>query len=245
MPEQRTIRRIENRLLANLSLEEREKLTPYIVNVQLEVGQILGRPGEPIKYVYFPHSGLVSLVSTMQDGRVIETATIGLEGFVGLEGLLAGNTFASEAVVQIAGTGVRVEFARLKEAAQASARLREHLFRYARAFLLQVAQSVACNSFHTIEERCCRWLLMAQDRTGQDELGLTHEFLAVMLGVRRSSVSLVARTLQNAGLIRYRRGIITIDNREGLEEAACECYATVRRAFERIVAHRSPREQQP
>src|SRR5712691_10048034 len=125
MPQQREIRRTENRLLASLVFE-RERLQPYIANVQLEHGQILGRPGEPIRHVYFPHSAVVSLVSTMEDGRVAETATIGLEGFVGFEGLLADNTFANEAMVQIAGTGIQVEFVRLKEAVQASVRLREH-----------------------------------------------------------------------------------------------------------------------
>jgi CRP-like cAMP-binding protein len=167
---------------------------------------------------------------------VAEMATIGCEGCIGFEALLGGQTAASQALVQIAGTASRVSVAALRAAMDRFPAIRDLLLRYVRFFLIQALQSVACNTLHDVDSRCAQWLLRAQDRGGEgDTLNLTQKSLAEMLGVQRPSVTIVARSLQKAGLIRYSRGVIAITNRNGLEDAACECYGIVRRAFDEIL----------
>lgn len=226
---------LKNRLLAALPREVLARLSPHFDVIPLEPRQVLFEGGAPLRHVYFPHSGVICLMASMRDG-VAETAAIGSEGFVGFEAMLGGTTAANRALVQLEGTAARVPIAKLHAAAQQYPLVRDLLLGYVRFFLIQALQSVACNTLHTVDERCARWLLMAHDRAGRaDTFNLTQEFLAEVLGVHRPSVTIVARTLQNAGLIRYSRGVITVTDRKGLEEAACECYASVRRALDQIL----------
>ena len=224
-----------NRLLARMSKRDFRVLSEYLEPIELIPRETLFDAGESAGYVFFPHSGVICLMASLRDG-VSETAAIGSEGFVGFEAVLGGDTTAHKALVQLPGTASRLRIGELRSVMRECPDIRDLLLRYVRFFLLQALQSVACNSLHTVEERCAKWLLTAHDRTGhRDRLNLTQEFLAEVLGVHRPSVTLVARTLQNAGLIRYSRGVIIITDRKGLEEAACECYAVVSRALDEIL----------
>ncbi len=229
-----------SRLLAAMPDDAFAQLAPHLEVVPLTAREILFDAAAPLQCVYFPHSGVICLMAALRDG-VAETAAIGSEGFVGFEAVLGGDRAANRALVQVPGSASRIRVATLHAAMQASPPIRELLLRYVRFFLVQALQSVACNGLHAVEERCAKWLLMAHDRAGHtDSFNLTQEFLAEMLGVHRPSVTVVARTLQNAGLIRYSRGVIVITDRKGLEEAACECYAVVRRALEEILPSAPP-----
>jgi len=225
-----------NRLLAALTPQDSKLLLPHIELVDCEHRNILVDAGERVARVYFPHSAVICLVAVMRESGIAETATIGPEGLVGLEVLLGTERATSRSLVQVPGTASAIPGRALRKAVEESPSLRALLLRYVGAFLVQVTQSVACNSLHKVEERCCRWLLMAHDRVGRDSFPLTQEFLADLLGVHRPTVTIVARTLQAAGLIRYSRGVVTIVDRRGLEQAACECYDIVRQAFEDILA---------
>jgi CRP-like cAMP-binding protein len=225
-----------NRLLATLSPQDARLLMPHVELVDCEHRTILMDAGERIARVYFPHSAVICLVAVMRESGIAETATIGPEGLVGLEVLLGGERATSRTLVQVPGVASVIPARMLRKAMEESPSLRALLLRYVGAFLVQVSQSVACNSLHKVEERCCRWLLMAHDRVGRDSFPLTQEFMADLLGVHRPTVTIVARTLQAAGLIRYSRGVITIVDRRGLEQSACECYGIVRQAFEEILS---------
>lgn len=223
----------ENRLLAAIEPAGRALLSPHLEPVWLRAGQVLFHPGDEVETVHFPHRRTVtSLVAVLADGRAAETATIGREGAVG--GIVSGGAKPAfcRAVVQIGGPALRPPAARLEAAKLRSAGLRDLFARYADALVAQVMQSVACNAVHPLEARLCRWLLTTQDRAGSAELTLTQESLAEMLGVRRTTVTPVAGALQRRGLIRYRRGRIEVVDRSGLERAACECHAAVRRHFD-------------
>ena len=224
-----------NRLLAALPGGELERLGPRIEEVRLERGAILADAEQPFEHVYFPHDSVVSLVSLMQDGRVAETATIGREGVVGFEALLHSETAFKRQIVQVPGRASRIEYGWLLPALSDLHQLRRVMCCYVRAFIGQVLQSVACNGLHSVDVRCSRWLLMTHDRVGKDSFPLTQEFLAEVLGVHRPTVTVAARMLQEAGLIRYSRGVVTILDRPGLENAACECYGIVRRRFESLL----------
>ncbi len=227
---------LKSRLLAAVPQQAFASLSRHLEVVALTPREILFEGGAQLQHVYFPHSGIICLMAAMSDG-VAETAAIGAEGFVGFEAILGGDTAANRALVQLAGSASRISVAALRGQMQEDPLLRDLLLGYVRFFLVQALQSVACNTLHTVDERCAKWLLMAHDRAGhQDTFNLTQEFLAEMLGVHRPSVTIVARTLQSAGLIRYSRGVITITDRKGLEEAACECYGIVRRALERTLS---------
>jgi CRP-like cAMP-binding protein len=179
---------------------------------------------------------VICLVAVMRGGGVAETATIGSEGLAGLEALLGRTTAINRMLVQVAGEASRIRARTLLTATNESVALRALLLRYLGAFLTQVTQSVACNSLHKLEERCCRWLLMAHDRAQRDSFKLTQDFIAEMLGVHRPTVTVVARELQAAGLIRYSRGMLTITDRKGLERATCECYSIVQSAYGEILS---------
>ncbi|HYD98315.1 MAG TPA: Crp/Fnr family transcriptional regulator [Alphaproteobacteria bacterium] len=225
-----------NRLLAILGTEDRSLIEPYLESVTLYQGEVLYEPGDDVSRTYFPGLGtLISLLVPMQNGRAAEAATIGREGALG--GIVsAGHKPAfARAVVQTAGPALRLSTARLEEAKLRSQSLRELFSRYADALLAQILQSVACNALHPLEARCCRWLLATHDRVGRDDIQLTQETLAEMLGVQRTTVTGIARILRDKGLIRYGRGQITIVDRPGLEAAACECHAAVTTHFERIL----------
>jgi CRP-like cAMP-binding protein len=217
---------IKNRLLSALPDSEYERLLPHLEQVSLTLKQIIYLPNEPIEYVYFPNSGIISLVNLTEDGGTVEAATVGKEGMVGLPLLLGADRMMGQAITQIVGDAVRTP----------ASPLYSLLLRYTQALMNLMSQSVACNRLHSVEERCCRWLLLCQDRVESDEFALTQEFLAQMLGVRRASVSVVAAILQKAGLIRYRRGKIMILDRLGLEAASCECYQMVKQELDRLLS---------
>jgi CRP-like cAMP-binding protein len=224
-----------NRLLRNLPQDEYQRLLPELEPVSLDFKQVLGEPRATMPYAYFPDQGVVSVVDQMDDGTIIEVATVGCEGMIGLAVLFGADSMRSKVFVQVAGRGVRMRATVLKEEAGRNSALRRVLLLYSMAFLTQVSQAVACNGLHKLRQRCCRWLLMTQDRFNSEKLPLTHELLAIMLGVRRSSVTEVLQVLQDEGLIRYSRGKIAILDRTGLESAACECYRIVNGEFDRLL----------
>lgn len=227
---------IKNRLLTALPKEEYQRLLPYLETVSLTFKQIIYTPNEPIEYVYFPNSGIISLVNITEDGGTVEVATVGNEGMAGIPVLLGADRMVGQALSQIVGDAVRMKADVFKRDVTPNSALYNLLLRYTQALMNQLSQSVACNRLHCVEERCCRWLLLCQDRVQSNQFLLTQEFLSQMLGVRRASISEVAATLQKAGLIRYNRGKITICDRPGLESASCECYHIVKKEFDRLLA---------
>jgi len=216
-----------NRFLAALPLNDFSLLAPHLRIVELTRGVVLHEAGEPIEHVYFPHTGMVSVVTIMRNGATVETASLGRTGVIGAGAGFGGRRGIGRAIVQLPGTASRMPAARFHAAAQESAAIRELAVRYNDLLIAQIQQSVACNALHTLEARLCRWLLQTHDCVGGDTIPLTQEFLGQMLGVRRTSVTLAARLLQSAGLIRYRRGHIQVVDRAALEDAACECYAAI------------------
>lgn len=224
-----------NRLLARLPPKEYQRLLPLLRLVPLKLKHVLNEPGSSILHVHFPILGVVSAVTVMQDGRSIEVATIGNEGMVGLTAFLGYEESPNRMIVQVNGEALRMDADTLRVETTGASPLQIVLRRYHVAFHYQMSQAVACNGLHTVEQRCCRWLLMTHDRAQTDEFILTHEFLSHMLGVRRVSVTLVLKPLQDAGLIRNHRGRITVLDRKRLEARACECYQTVRDEYDRLL----------
>lgn len=222
-----------NHLLHSLPPEVYAALLPSLEKVSLPLKEVLYDVNVQIPYVYFPLTGVNSLLTILQDGTAIEVGTVGNEGMVGLPVFLGGDTIPGKAIAQIPGDALRMPSDVFRVAVGRYEPLRNILDIYTQALFVLVAQSVACNRVHTIEQRCARWLLMTQDRVGNNQFSLTQEFLSQMLGVRRASVSEVAQELQQEGLISYSRGEMTILNRQGLEVRTCECYWIVRGEFER------------
>jgi CRP-like cAMP-binding protein len=225
---------LQNRLLARLPDTEYQRLLPLLQPVTFTLGRVLYETRGPIDYAYFPTGAVLSALTVMQDGNAIEVATIGNEGLVGHYGT-GGKTSPHRVIVQIEDGGLRIAARALQEESANDGALKELLGGYHIAFMAQVSQSVACNGLHPLVQRCCRWLLMSRDRVGSDDLRLTHEYLAIMLGARRASVTEALRPLQQAGLIRSHRGWITILDGSGLEERACECYFVVRDEYDRLL----------
>jgi CRP-like cAMP-binding protein len=221
---------IKNRILANLPESEYQRLAPHLTPYDLPHGKILYDFGDPIEYVYFPTNAMISLVTQMEDGKIIEVGLVGNDGMSGIAALMGQKTSSERAIVQIPDGGVRAKVAVIKEEFKRGLELQNSLLRYAHALLRQVSQTAACNATHTAEERLSRWMLMCQDRVQSDELNLTQEFIAEMLGTRRATVNVAAITLQSAGLIRYNRGRIKITDRPGLESFSCECYEVLKKA---------------
>jgi CRP-like cAMP-binding protein len=218
-----------NRLLASLGDRECERLLPSLTLVSIKSRRVLQRQGEPIRAVYFPNSGVAAVMTEMQDGRTLEVTAVGRDGMIGLSALFSGDSRATESIVQVApGSAERMSAAAFRAEMQRHGRLYEIVQRYVRRFMSQVMQSAACNGLHSVEQRCARWLLLTQDRLGKDEFRLTQDFLAVLFGVRRSTVTVVLRALQRRGLIEYRRRHVRIRHRRRLEQAACECYENLR-----------------
>src|SRR5262249_27133184 len=211
-----------NRFLATLPPHDFSLLAPHLRTLALERGVMLHDVGEQIEHVYFPHTGMASLVAVMQSGATVETATIGRAGVIGAR------TAMARAVVQLPGTAAWLSASHFHAAAVQSQAIRDLIVRYNDLLLAQVQQSVACNALHALEARLCRWLLQTHDCTDGNIIPLTQEFLGQMLGVRRTTVTIAARLLQGAGLIRYRRGHIQILDRPALEHISCECYAVIR-----------------
>ena len=225
----------QNKLLYALPTQEYERLLPYMETVSLNFQQIIYAPNQSIDYVYFPNSGIISLVNITEDGRTIEAAMVGNEGMAGIPVFLGADRMPGQAISQVVGNALRMKADVFKYEVTPDTSLYNLLLRYTQALLNQISQSVACNCLHSVERRCCRWLLMCHDRVRSDQFTLTQELLSQMLGVRRASVSEVAATLQKEGLIRYNRGKITIRDRLGLEATACECYRVVKEEFERLL----------
>ena len=225
-----------NRLLAALAPEDLASLEPHLERVELPINYVLAEPGQHFSHIYFPESAAISIVTYMADGSGVEVGTMGNEGMAGLPAYLEAEASESRTFCQVRGAALRLPVHLLIAAADARPGIRRLLNRYTQAYLSLVAQGAACNRLHNIEQRCARWLLMTHDRTvGSDELELKQEFLALMLGVRRIGVTIAAGALQDAGLIRYRRGHIRVTDRAGLEAAACECYAVVRTHFDLLL----------
>ncbi len=224
-----------NRLLAALPTEDLARLWPRLEPVELGLRQIIQVPDEPITAVYFPESGWISMIALLVDGNSAEVGIVGSEGMVGLPLLLGSDRSPTEAMVQAPGTFLRLGADVFGEERDRSAPLRTLLLRYALAFQVQVTQTAACNGHHALDQRLARWLLIAHDRAGGDEFPMTQEFLAMMLCVHRPGVTIAARLFQQAGLIRYGNGQITITDRAGLEAAACECHGVVHREFVRLL----------
>lgn len=222
-----------NRLLAGLPRQEYERLAPHMQAVSFEQGQSLYEPNEPIEYAYFSLTGVTSMIVTTLGGATVEIGLAGREGFVGYQPLLGMKSAPNGAITQIPGYALRIRSKTLKEEFDRGGRLQAILHRNIQSQIIQVSQAAACNRLHEVNERLARWLLMMHDRAETDRLPLTHEFLSQMLGANRATVSLSAGTFQQAGLIRYARGTVTILNREGLEQIACECYGVVKAEFDR------------
>jgi CRP-like cAMP-binding protein len=225
-----------------LPQEDYERLRSEFEPVSLSFKQVIYAEGAVIDFVYFPESGVLSIVKELRDGGAIETGTVGNEGMVGLPAVLGVRTSSARVFCQIPGRAVRVRSQTILAERRRDSSLAELLLRFANATITVLTQSVACNRAHSLEERMCRWLLTTHDRVDSDSFPLTQEFLAQMLGVRRPTVNVAGTALQRAGLIRYSRGMITITDRVGLEEAACECYMQTRNEFDRSVK-KSTRER--
>lgn len=227
---------VGNKLLAALPSSEYQRLLPHLETVPLPYKQTLYQPNEPIQHVYFPNRGVISLINVMEDGGAIEVATIGNEGMIGVPVLLGADRVPAETFMQVPGDGLRMKVDVFKREVTPGSPSYNLLLRYTQALIDQISQSAACNRLHSVEERCCRWLLLTQDRVDSDKFPMTHEFLAQMLGVRRASVSEVAATLQKAGLISYHRGQMTILDRKGLEAGSCECYLVITKEYARLLS---------
>jgi CRP-like cAMP-binding protein len=224
----------EHRLLARLPRVVFERLAPLLQAVALPAKLVLYKVRAPLDCVHFPTSGIISAMTVMENGSAIEVATIGNEGMSGLTAFVGGESSPYEVMVQVPGDGLRMKANDFQPEVGREGPLRDLLVRYYTAFSTQVSYAVACNGLHTVEKRCCRWLLMTQDRVGADLLPLTHEFLAIMLGVRRASVTEVLRPLQEQGIIHNGRGEITILDRAALKANPCECYRVVEEEFARL-----------
>jgi CRP-like cAMP-binding protein len=234
MPEP-TQKLLRNRILAALPAPEFALLASNLVPVDLQLGEPLHRAGDTIKHVYFPEIGFISALSLLSDGQPLEIGLIGAEGVAGVSVVLGSAISYYETMCQTGGAAHRLPVDAFKKAIEQAPLFSDLLLRYVHVFSVQVAQTAACNAHHDLGQRLARWLLAAHDRSGQPELSLTQDLIAVMLGVRRSTVSIAAGQLQKAGILRYQHGVITILDRVGLENAACECYETVVSEYRRML----------
>ena len=219
---------VPNRLLAALPRKDYQKLLPFLEPVKLACAEVLYEPHTRIRYVYFPNDCFVSMLTSVDAERAAEVGLVGSEGMVGVPVALGAGVSPFRAVVQGGGTAMRMKIADFRRDFSTSAALRRELFLFTHLLMIQIAQTAACNRYHVVTQRMARWLLMTRDRVNSNEFRITQEFLALMLGVRRSGVTASAGSLQERKLIGYRRGTITILDRRGLEAAACGCYKTVK-----------------
>ena len=230
-----------NKLLASLPAEEFERILPQLTVVPFKFKAVLYKQNEKIQDVFFPGGGACSLTKVMRDGRIAEIATIGNEGVIGASVFFGDDQAFGETIVQVAeGEGFKMSVEAFVTEMARRGSFYNRVIRYTQALMSQVMQTTVCNGLHSVEQRCCRWLLMTDDRVQSDNLRLTHEFVSIMLGVRRPTVTLIMGDLQNAGLVENRRGTIHIVDRSGLEAASCECYATVKATFARLLPELSP-----
>ena len=233
-----TDKRSMNQILAALPESEYKIIAPHLKPVDLISGEVISEPNQSITEIYFPQRAMISLVSIMMDGSTTEIGLVGNEGMVGLPAILGGDSTISCSIVQVSGTALQVPAEIIQQQFLRGGKLQQILLLYIQASLTQVSQSAACNRQHRIEERLARWLLSVRDCVLQNELHLTQEFIANMLGTRRSGVTVAAGILQQAGIIRYSRGKIVILDRQALENVSCECYRTIQREFIRLLGSR-------
>lgn len=227
-----------NQLLAALQEADWQRLQPHLEPVEMPLGQVLYESGRPMSHVYFPTTAIVSLLYVMENGASAEIAVVGYEGVVGITLFMGGGTTPSRGVVQSAGMGVRLSAQRIKDEFNRSGPVMHLLLRYTQALITQMAQTAVCNRHHSLDQQLCRWLLLSMDRLDGNELVMTQELIANMLGVRREGVTEGALKLQRAGLIQYARGHITVLNRLGLEARTCECYGVVKKEYDRLLPAR-------
>ena len=224
-----------NHLLSVLPAVEWARIAPHLVQVDMPLGQVVYESGDRLSHVYFPTTSIVSLLYVMEDGASGEIAIVGNEGIVGVAIFMGGETTPSRAVVQSAGKAYRLDTRLLKEEFSRGGPMQRLLLRYTQALITQMAQTAVCNRHHSIDQQLCRWLLLSLDRLASNELKMTQELIANMLGVRRPGVTEAAMKLQEAGLIRYSYGHIEVLDRPGLEKRVCECYSVVKREFDRLL----------
>jgi CRP-like cAMP-binding protein len=225
----------QNRLLAALPREEYERILPHLCHVSFKLGEVVYESGGQMEHIYFPTTAIISLLYTMENGASAEMGMAGNEGLVGVALFMGGNTMPNRAVVQSAGGAVRMKAQVLRDEFARGGAFQRLLLRYTQALLTQMSQTAVCNRLHAIEQQLCRWLLLSRDRLGSDELVMTQELIANMLGVRREGVTAAAGRLQDGGLISYVRGRIQILDRPGLEAAVCECYRVVKDEYDRLL----------
>ena len=230
----------QNHLLAALPATDYARLLPDLEPIAMPLGWVVYESGGHMGYVYFPTTSIVSLLYVIESGASAEIAITGNEGLVGISLFMGGESTPSRAVVQSAGEGYRVKASILKREFALGGELQHLALRYTQALITQMAQTAVCNRHHTLDQQLCRWLLLSMDRLPGNELKMTQELIANMLGVRREGVTVAAGALQAAGLIHYSRGHITILNRAGLEQRVCECYAVVKKEFDRLLPYRLP-----
>jgi CRP-like cAMP-binding protein len=230
---------LENHLLASLPDKDYRRLRPDLQQVTLPLGHVIYEPGARLDYLYFPTECVVSLLYTTEDGATAEIGLTGNDGAVGIALFLGGDTTTNRAVVQVAGSALRIKAEAMQLEFARGGRFQQLMLRYTQALITQISQTAICNRLHLIEKRLCRWLLLSHDRVRSDEVLMTQEFIANMLGGRRESVTVAAGRLQEAGLIHYARGHIKILDRKGLEAAVCECYQVVRREFDRLLGEKA------
>ncbi|MGA9997281.1 MAG: Crp/Fnr family transcriptional regulator [Pyrinomonadaceae bacterium] len=226
---------VENRLLAALPSEEYERLRPSLEHVSFALGEVVYESGGHLDYVYFPTTAIISLLYMMENGSSAEMGLAGNEGVVGIALFMGGGTMPNRAVVQSAGRAVRMKARALQTEFALGSKFQQLLLRYTQALITQISQTAVCNRLHAVEQQLCRWLLLSHDRVQADELVMTQELIADMLGVRREGVTVAAGQLQDAGAISYVRGRIKILDRQKLEAIACECYKVVKDEFDRLL----------
>jgi CRP-like cAMP-binding protein len=229
----------ENQLLAALPVPEWQRWQPQLERVEMPLGQVLYEAGTTLSHVYFPTTAIVSLLYVMENGASAEIAVVGNEGIVGISLFMGGDSTSSRAVVQSAGLGLRLKAQIMKDDFNRAGPVLHLLLRYTQALITQMAQTAVCNRHHSLDQQLCRWLLLSLDRLQGNELVMTQELIANMLGVRREGVTEGALKLQQAGLIRYARGHISVLDRDGLENRSCECYAVVKKEYDRLLPQRS------
>jgi len=227
----------QNRLLGALPDNEYEPLVPKLDLVPLSLGQVIYEPHDKLSHVYFPTTAIVSLLYTMRDGTSAEIGIVGCDGVVGIAVFMGGDTMPNRAVVQSAGEALRLPVSLFRKEASQLGELHRLLLLYAQTLLTQMSQTAVCNRLHSVEQQLCRWLLLSHDRLESNELLMTQELIANMLGVRREGVSVAAHMLQDANLIRYKRGHITVVDRAGLEARVCECYQVVKTECDRLLPY--------
>ena len=225
----------DNHILDALPDEERDRLFPHLSFVSMPLGKVLYESGESLKHIYFPTDSIVSLLYVMKDGASAEIAVVGNEGAIGVALFMGGETTPSRAIVQSAGSAFRLEGKRLKAEFGRHGQMLHVLLRYTQSLITQMAQTAVCNRHHSVNQQLCRWLLLSLDRLRSNELKMTQELIANMLGVRREGVTAAAGELQKAGVIRYSRGRITVIDRAKLEQLSCECYSVVKKESDRLL----------